>query len=372
MNWVSLAVSGASVALDPAQGNIRALDLGGIAPLHTAHWVGHTVPPGTPAVDANLAGDFLCMPFGASDLTDAPQHGWTANSEWTLQRRDATSLDFELDAKVEGATIRKILHLRPEEPFLYQRHHITGGQGPMTFAHHPMVHMAAGGTLSFSPKYGAITPAEPPEPGRNFLQPGAFSEDLRHFPGVSGPVDLHEYPRRTGHEDFITLIEAEDRGIGWTALCRHAENDIILVLKDLTTLPLTMLWYSNGGRDYAPWDGRHTGVLGIEDGCAPGADGLAAATLDNAVAQAGGVTAAILGGVFTLRHAIGAVARPKGWERVADIRIEAARLTLISPQGEEVSVPFWGGFFAQDGGGASAPAKSPGPVRLTRTPDKTR
>ena len=37
------------------------------------------------------------------------------------------------------------------------------------------------------------------------------------------------------------------------------------MLKRPDVLPVTMLWMSNGGRDYAPWSGRHTGVLGIED-----------------------------------------------------------------------------------------------------------
>ena len=40
-----------------------------------------------------------------------------------------------------------------------------------------------------------------------------------------------------------------------------------LMLKNPAQLPVTMLWFSNGGRSYAPWNGRHRDVLGVEDGC---------------------------------------------------------------------------------------------------------
>ena len=42
-----------------------------------------------------------------------------------------------------------------------------------------------------------------------------------------------------------------------------------------------MLWFSNGGRDYPPWNGRHVGVLGIEEGRSYAAYGHAASAADN-------------------------------------------------------------------------------------------
>ncbi len=72
-------------------------------------------------------------------------------------------------------------------------------------------------------------------------------------------------------------------------------------------LPITMLWLSNGGRDYAPWSGRHLGVLGIEDGRA--AVGHAASIGDNWLKREGVATAFALGEghSFSFRHVIGAV-----------------------------------------------------------------
>ena len=38
-------------------------------------------------------------------------------------------------------------------------------------------------------------------------------------------------------------------------------------LKNPADFPATLLWISNGGRPTAPWNGRHTGRLGIEEVC---------------------------------------------------------------------------------------------------------
>ena len=43
----------------------------------------------------------------------------------------------------------------------------------------------------------------------------------------------------------------------WSAVARPGGGDMALMLKNPAKLPVTMLWYSNGGRSYAPWNGRH-------------------------------------------------------------------------------------------------------------------
>jgi hypothetical protein len=47
---------------------------------------------------------------------------------------------------------------------------------------------------------------------------------------------LTQYPSEQGHEDFVTLVESE-AGIGWTAVTRAAQNDIVVVLKDSAVMP---------------------------------------------------------------------------------------------------------------------------------------
>ncbi|MGL4310930.1 MAG: hypothetical protein ACRCSU_10620 [Paracoccaceae bacterium] len=348
-----LETAGAGCTLDIAIGTVRGLwfDTEGprIDPLHTAPWGSE---PGIdalnlPPVERALAGDFLCAPFGQDETGDAPIHGWAANAPWKVEeitrsgRRAGAVLT--LTRNVMGATITKELMLSAGVPMLSQVHRVTGGQGGLTLAHHPMVHMAAGGWLSYSPKRAALAPDVPLDPGHNLLKSSARSTDLSAVAATAGgTIDLHRYPEKTGHEDFVTLVEAPAAGpapwLGWTAVIREAEDDLIFVLKDPAVLPVTMLWISNGGRKHAPWNGRHTGVLGIEDGIAAGAAGQIAARGPNTISAEGVPTVLPLaeGREHIIRHVIGAIPRPKGWTRIVSIEVTGTGLTIREAGGQAV------------------------------------
>ena len=75
-------------------------------------------------------------------------------------------------------------------------------------------------------------------------------------------ADLTSYPFASAHEDFVALVENTANDLGWAAALRPDKRDIFLSLKNPRDYPITMMWFSNGGRDYAPWNGRHRGVLG--------------------------------------------------------------------------------------------------------------
>ena len=349
---LTLEAAGAGLTFDETIGNIPYLWFGKLHPLHKAPWYGEVEElQGLPPVERRLAGDFFCMPFGKSDLISDPQHGYTANGEWALiDRTDADErhqMRFELQVPVMGARIKKELRLIDGNPVLYQRHDIIGGMGKVTLAHHPMVHMADGGRLTFSPKRAAVTPDKPPVDGRHVLAYPARSTKLSAFPGAKKTANLHRYSERVGNEDFITLIEAEGSKIGWTALVRKAERDILFFMKESAVLPVTMLWYSNGGREFAPWSGRHTGVLGIEDGIAAGAAGHLAAIGANAVSAEGVSTCLTLEPKtkHVIRHAMGAVRAPSGFEEVASLELIEDRLILTSTDDAEIVVAFDPDFF---------------------------
>ena len=81
-----------------------------------------------------------------------------------------------------------------------------------------------------------------------------------------------------------------------------------------------MLWMSNGGRDYAPWSGRHTGVLGIEDGRASPL-GHADSCRDNALTRSGVETAFALHDAKTIRirQVVGACATADADSKVLEL-----------------------------------------------------
>ena len=251
---------------------------------------------------ARLSGDFFCAPFAADDIEGAPSHGKTANGPWELvdrvRRAPFTRAQYRLVDDVAGATVTKTLLLVDGHPFLYQQHVIEGADLSIPVAHHAMIDASGGVDLSVSRKAFAETPANSlesdPERGRSILAYPARSSDLAAFPTADGAlISLLEVPIGQRHEDFVMLVD-DDRGtdtLGWAIARRRSHRDSVILAKPAGRLPQTMLWYSNGGRDYAPWLGQHVDVLGIEEACSSSLDGWAGSISANPLSAMGIPTA---------------------------------------------------------------------------------
>jgi hypothetical protein len=335
------------LSLDPVVGNIPAWRAGARQPLHCAPWRDEPAVQDDPAiamVNKRLAGDFFCMPFGRDDVAGDPPHGHTANSAWDVLSQDAGAAHLRLSVPVRGAQIDK--HVVISGAALYQTHRISGGAGRVSFAHHPMARMAKGGRLSFSPKRAALTDPAPQYAGHGLWALNQARTALWLACDDGRDWDLRHYPARHRVEDFCLLVEAPGATLGWTVLMRDAEDDMLVVLKDARTMPVTMIWVSNGGRDFSPWNGRHTGVIGIEDGCAAGGSGLADALGDNRITAMGVPTAIDLSQPHVIRHAMLSLPRPRGWTEVCDITLADGGVTLTEIGGATVTAAFDDGFFA--------------------------
>ncbi|OAN81202.1 hypothetical protein A8B78_09325 [Jannaschia sp. EhC01] len=343
---VRIAHGDAEALIDPSVGNIPHWQVAGRVPLHVAPWRYEAEvqdDPDVALVDKRLAGDFLCMPFGRDDVHGGPIHGPTANDPWHLVAQDAATARFALSTGVFGAHVTK--EVRLVGPCLLQTHVIEGGAGEVTFAHHPMTRMAEGGRLSFSPKRAALTDPVAQHAGANLWALNQLRGDLDLDCEDGSTWNLGTYPAGNVVEDFCTLAEARGRTLGWTCVMRNAEDDILIVLKDPQMLPVTMLWVSNGARDFPPWNSRHVGVLGIEDGCAMGGEGLRAACADNRLTAMGVPTVIALGGRHVIRHAMVSLPRPPGWSEMADITLQSGTLRLREAGGATLEIPFPEGHF---------------------------
>ena len=319
-----------------------------VAPLHRAPWVGtgETMPPDAAPLMATLGGDFFCAPFASSE-DGSPLHGWPPNAPWTVVEGERGTLRAVLGRPVFGATLVKELSVRDGHPFVYQRHVFVGGEGRVAVANHANVSVRSGGIIRTSPKRAWETPKQPqesdPARGRSALSYPARSEDPGAFPGLSGPVDLTRYPWNPRHEDFVVGIEAPGHALGWTAVTRPAEGDVYLSLRNATRLPMTMLWHSNGGRDYPPWSGRHFGCLGVEEGAADHMLGLSS----EADLAGPGALALTPDGTAEVRHVIGAIRWATG-EPVAAIRVGDGALEIAGEAGTTRRLSFQPGFLRLD------------------------
>lgn len=316
-----------------------------VAPLHQAPWAEAEVPADAPLHQRWLKGDFLSAPMGPSP---DGLHGLTANGTWTVLPSAPGTLRAVLDGAVMGASVVKELSLTDGHPFVYQRHLFIGGMGALPVATHPMISLPNGAKLSFSRKRWWETLAEPPETtqGRSRLAYPRRSEEPEAFPAADGTmVDLLRYPWGEAHEDVATGVEDPGSRLGWSAVVRPTEGDLILLLKNPRVLPLTILWHSNGGRDHAPWNGRHRGCLGVEDGAALPVLGLSSRETPDPLTAAGQPTLLTLApeGTVEVRHILGAIRWPSG-QAVAGVMLEGDTLTVTGDWGAERTLPIRGGW----------------------------
>lgn len=355
----TITAEGVEATLDLRAGHVRrfAVEQDGrtLTPLHTAPWVDDAAITSDETLPGNLrflSGDFFCAPFNSSDLDNGPPHGWPGNSAWSLlgaadHPDGGTIARYELQKPVMGARVIKEFTLRDGHPFLYERHIFMGGDGAVPVANHGMTRFTAGGTLSFSPKLYGMTPDSAPEPdparGRSRLAYPTHFTDLTKVPMADGGVaDLTTQPFAERHEDFVMLVEQPGSRFGWAAAARPDTRDVFLSLKNPADYPVTLLWFSNGGRDYAPWNSRHIGVQGIEEGRTYAGYGHRASIEPNPLTDAGIPTALVLkpNGEAEVRNVLGGLPLPQGSSRVVSVTTGPGTLTVEGDGGRSVTVPF--------------------------------
>jgi hypothetical protein len=351
-----LSAKGIDIRLDLSVGHIERfiISMGDrrIAPFHRAPWAdaasiqrSNRFPPHLKRLSIN----FLCAPFGRSDVEPAPDHGWSANAEWFPVSLDdfgdGKTASFELGRKILGATVVKRLTVRNWHPFLYQSHHFSGGSGSLPIAYHAMVDLPRGGAISVSPKVMARTANGPlefdPLMGSSLLSYPAMSERLDRFPTRDGThVDLLTYPLAEVHVDLVMLLERHDNEIGWTIAARPIEGDMAIVLKSPKELPTTLFWYSNGGRRYEPWNGRHKGVLGIEEARTYFGAGHAASQMPNDLSSTGYPTTFSLGAEIQIRSVLGACPLFGRSTRYRSVDRSGGHLRVFNDDGSTLELPF--------------------------------
>lgn len=354
---VHISAQGISFNFAPNCGIISSFEVADqgrlISMMHRAPWVGSNIalPPGAPPHQAHLEGDFFCAPFSDASADGAPLHGWPANSLWRISfGTDKKKLHCTLDSTVMGASLEKELSLIDGHPFLYQRHIFTGGNGQISTADHAMISLPNGGLLRFSPKRWFETPATAPENdtmrGRSALRYPARSTDPQHFPSANGgTIDLTHYPFGPAHEDFVIGLESADSPLGWTAVTRPNEGDLYLSLRNPKRLPMTMLWQSNGGRDYAPWNSNHLACLGVEEGVALPLLTITSDENPDFLTWSGQANALSLrpDSVTDVRHITGCIAWRTG-EAVHDIQLSGDELLVMGALGARRTLPIRGDF----------------------------
>lgn len=328
-----------------------------IQPFSVAPWWKEKLAPGTPVLLRVLRGDFFCLPFGGNAKPwhgeKHPPHGETANAKWKFEslRRsgEETTLELSLKTKVRPGHVLKRIRLVRGHAVVYQEHVISGMSGPMSLGHHAMLKFPdaeGAGRLSTS-KFVLgqvfVEPAElPAQRGYSVLKPGATFERLDAVPDITGhTADLSRYPARRGFEDIVMLVADAGLKLAWNAVAFPEEGYVWFALRDPRVLASTVLWISNGGRHYPPWNGRHINVMGVEDVTAWFHYGLAQSAEPNPLTTLGYATHRVLSAdsPLSVRYVMGLAPIGKRFERAANVHWDESSVTLEGEAGETVTVP---------------------------------
>jgi hypothetical protein len=327
-----------------------------VQPFTIAPWTQEPLP-GVPVMLKVLRGDFFCCPFGGNAAPFRgerhPPHGETANRDWTFRSRErkgtTTVLHTSMQLRVRPGRVDKRLVLHRGHSAVYCEHLLSGLRGPMPIGTHPMLRLPdepGAGHLSVSPFIrGQVVPVawERPEArGYSRLETGAQFASLRRVPTRGGgTTDLSRFPTRRGFEELVQLESDVRLPFAWTAMAVPREGYVFFALKNPRVLRATVLWFSNGGRHYPPWNGRHLNVIGLEEVTAFFHLGLAESASPNGLNRAGTPTALSLRPDRPLRvaHILALAAIPRDFDAVKAIVPAQGGVTLSSRSGRRVFAP---------------------------------
>ena len=333
-----------------------------IAPFSVAPWAEEKSLGDFPPVLRSLRGDFFCAPFGNNDRpwrgeNHAP-HGDSANASWkfdSLEKNSrVTELKLTLATKSRPGRIEKLIRLRQGETALYCRHTLFGLAGPMNLGHHATLKFPepdGSARLSTSSiEFAQVLPTvfeQPVNRGYSSLRAGATFSRLDRVAALDGSVaDLSRYPARRGFEDLVMIAHRAKKDFAWTAACFPEQGYVWLALKDPRILRSTIFWISNGGRHFAPWDGRHLNVMGMEDVTSYFHYGLAESASPNPWSKRGIPTTLRLTAKTPLvvNYIMAVAAIPRRFDRVKNILAGRGEVTLVSDSGLRVRIPIDTGF----------------------------
>ena len=309
-----------------------------LQPYSVAPWAEEQTDPSLPPIIKALRGDFFCLPFGGNATPFGgekhPVHGETANARWQFRSLETsegrTCLHLSLKTKVRPGQVDKRIWLVDGQNTVYSQDVVTGMSGPMNLGHHAMLKFpdAPGSGLVSTSRfvYGQVFPEAfelPEKRGYSWLKRGAEFRSLERVPTLSGETaDLTRYPARRGFEDLVMLVSNAEAAFAWTAVTFPKERYVWFALKDPRVLRETILWLSNGGRHYPPWNSRHVNVMGLEEVTSYFHFGLAESARKNPISRKGFPTCLALNPKkpLVVPYIMGVAAIPAGFDRVVSIQ----------------------------------------------------
>ena len=252
-----------------------------VQPFHIAPWSEEQQKEELSPIMKRLRGEWTCVPFGAArkidkltpdweavkweEYEDMP-HGPSSSLEWTLAEQTKEKLVFTLEYPATH-DIRKLTRTITPDPekaairFELQVEARRDTKLPIglhpTFrlSHEPLKCKLQPSKFSF----GITCPGDF-EPGAYILEPNALFASLSSVPAADhSHLDLSRLPLQQNCENLVQLC-----GIDGSFELVNEEDQYTMRLEwNKDQYPSCVLWMSNRGRSYYPWNSRNL-CLGIE------------------------------------------------------------------------------------------------------------
>lgn len=269
-----------------------------VQPLYTAPWdkweedlmLGH------------LRGDFLCVPFGISrqDLAGFPPgwrelpgggesygHGYSANAEWSLDSMAPGVAELSLDypaGDLVGSVRRSVECIGSAVEFSDRI--LMREDAKLPIGLHPMFRLPeeAGMARLHLPACEVLATPPVATDDTSVLEPNSFFDTPSQAPmAAGGSMDLTSLPLTLDTEEVVLLCNVEEPRV---VLDNLAEGYRVTLEWDAQYLKHCLLWISNRGRAFPPWNGRNL-CIGIEPVTSAFDLGLAVSSAANPLAARG-------------------------------------------------------------------------------------
>ena len=262
-----------------------------VRPFYEAPWIGEAPLSDVPSLLDQLRSEFPCVPFGSPsypvervidswkqslslpavsdptlDASDSLLHGYVCVGSWDLIRQTESAIEIAVDYPQSSAISRvsRVVSAdlkRPAINFSLTVEARKKSRWPMGV--HPNFALpSAAGAFRIEPgkfRFGVVHPAGP-EPGVSRGEPGALFEDLAQVPmRDKGRARFDRLPFAYATEEIVQLCGID----GSVKLFDDQAKVAYRLTWDASILPSLLLWISNRGRSYPPWNSRNV-CVGVE------------------------------------------------------------------------------------------------------------
>lgn len=255
-----------------------------VAPFQIAPWASEPGGEGLPGILKRLRGEWPCVPFGvdgdraatgewpssnATPTADPFPHGFSSNHDWQF----ATGADGSIVLTItypEGHPIRGLTRRITPDPLAaaldFELEIDVRADCRLPIGLHPSFRLPVkpgAMHIEVPPSVTGMTFPGPVDASSIFRQ-GELLEPWNDVPlEDGGQLDISRLPLAAATEELVQLLDMPGTGSLWNS----AEGYRVRLTWDAEHYPSALLWMSNRGRQFAPWNGRHL-ALGFEPICA--------------------------------------------------------------------------------------------------------